>query len=91
MPSAKQGFNRFRRQMAMARADIDYQGVRCRRQPRQCLPKPLIHSLSNTMFDDRPMRTIYGIDHNLASNVAKNAKMVKIFLAKYSIIFQIQP
>jgi DeoR/GlpR family transcriptional regulator of sugar metabolism len=43
------------------------------------------------MFDDRPMRTIYGINHNLVKNISKNSKTVKIFLAKYSIIFQIQP
>ena len=39
------------------------------------------------MFNDRPMRTIYGFNHNLANNIAKSVKTVKIFLAKYSIIF----
>jgi DeoR/GlpR family transcriptional regulator of sugar metabolism len=51
----------------------------------------LIDSLSDAMFDDRTMWTIYGFDHNLFNRIAKNAKIVKIFLAKYSKIFQIQP
>jgi DeoR family transcriptional regulator, fructose operon transcriptional repressor len=91
MPLPEQRFHRLRRQVAMPRTDIHDQRIGCRSHPWQSLPKPLIHSLSDAMFDHRPMRTIYSLHHEIARNVAKTATIVNIFLAKYIKIFQIQP
>jgi hypothetical protein len=48
---AKKNFHRFRRQMAMARADVHHERVRRSRSMRQWLAQPGINGLSNQVLN----------------------------------------
>ena len=52
MPFAEESFDRFRREMAMARADVYDQRIRRGRRTRQRFAEARIHRLPNHMFDD---------------------------------------
>jgi len=53
--------------MAMTRADIDYQRMRCGGGAGQGLAKALIHSLADQEFDDGTVHSLARSDHNAAN------------------------
>ena len=88
MTFAEQRLDRFLCEMAMARADIYYQGIRRGRGTGQGLPKPGIHSLPNQMFDNRSMGRRCSNSHNTHS-FDRFTHSVNIYLAQSFNIYHI--
>ena len=88
MAFAKQRFDRFRREMAVTRADVHDQRIRRGRRARQRFAEARINRLPNHVFDDGSVRSGCSNGHNAASfDLFRH--VVNKYLAKSSNIYHI--
>jgi hypothetical protein len=77
MTFAKERFDRFWRKMAMTRADVHDQRIRCGRRTGQRFAEARINRLPNHMFDDGSVRSRCSNGHNERQFREKRARVNK--------------
>lgn len=88
MTFAEESFDRFRREVAMARADVHDQRIRRGRRARQRFAEARINRLPNHVFDDGSVRSGCSNGHN-ATSFDRLRPFVNKYLAKSSNIYHI--